>query len=167
MVEDDDVDVFGASYSNRTVLLNVSGCSSFCCLRSSFTYVDVPHSVLFVLFLSSPDATACRPAISSSLTRSVSTSAAPFSSRQMRPSVDPPSVSRALFFSLSFVLVDTTHQHSTHNQHIAHISRTVLSTSVVVSVLIVSQHSCSSSGRTVLHGLHAYLWFKEKNRFTS
>ena len=61
--------------------------------------------------------------------------------------------------------VDITHQHSTHNQHIAHISRTVLSTSVVVSVLIVSQRSCSSSGRTVLHGLHAYLWLKEKNRY--
>ena len=60
--------------------------------------------------------------------------------------------------------VDITHQHSTHNQHIAHISRTVLSTSVVVSVLIVRQRSCSSSGRTVLHGLHAC--FKEKNRFT-
>ena len=61
--------------------------------------------------------------------------------------------------------VDITHQHSTHNQHIAHISRTVLSTSVVVSVLIVSQRSCSSSGRTVLHGLHAYLWLKKKEHF--
>ena len=64
------------------------------------------------------------------------------------------------------LFVDITHQHSTHNQHIAHISRTVLSTSVVVSVLIVSQRSCSSSGRTVLHGLHAYLWLKKKSTFT-
>ena len=71
-----------------------------------------------------------------------------------------------LFYSITLPLVDITHQHSTHNQHIAHISRTVLSTSVVVSVLIVSQRSCSSSGRTVLHGLHAYLWLKKKSTFT-
>ena len=63
--------------------------------------------------------------------------------------------------------VNITNQHSTHSQHIAHISRTVFSTSVVVSVLIISQRSCSSSGRTVLHRPHAYLWLKEKNRFTA
>ena len=39
--------------------------------------------------------------------------------------------------------VDTTHQHFTHNQHIAHTSTAVFSTSVVVPVPLVSQCLCS------------------------
>ena len=42
-----------ASCPNRTVFLNLSGC---CCLWSSFTNLDVSHSVLFVLVF--PDVTA-------------------------------------------------------------------------------------------------------------
>ena len=34
-------------------------------------------------------------------------------------------------------------------------------TTVVVSVLIISQRSCSSSGRTVLHRPRAYFWLQE------
>ena len=83
-----------------------------------------------------------------------------------RTNMEWSSVAALNFTCFLFFRVDITHQHSTHNQHIAHISRTVLSTSVVVSVLIVSQRSCSSSGRTVLHGLHAYLWLKKKSTFT-
>ena len=40
------------------------------------------------------------------------------------------------------VLTDITHQHFTHNEHIALISTAVFSISVVVSVFIVSQCQC-------------------------
>ena len=53
------------------------------CLRSSFAIVDVSHSVLFVFFSSSPDATACRSDISSSFPGSMDTPPAPRSTRAL------------------------------------------------------------------------------------
>ena len=41
--------------------------------------------------------------------------------------------------------VDITHQHFTHDQHVAHTSTAIFSTSVVVPVFLVSQCLCSHS----------------------
>ena len=54
--------------------------------------------------------------------------------------------------------VDITHQHFTHNRHIAHTSTAVFSTSVVVSVCV----RFSSSGHAVLHRPHVHLWLKKR-----
>ena len=74
MVEDDDV--FGASCSNRTVFLNLSVCSSF-----AVSDLHLPISMSLILFSSSclsssPDATARRSAICSSVPGSIGTSPA-------------------------------------------------------------------------------------------
>ena len=82
MVEDDDVDGFGASCSNRTALLNRSGCSF-----SAVSDHLLPMWMSLILFSScwlssSPDATACRSAICSFL-GSTGTSPAPHSARPL------------------------------------------------------------------------------------
>ena len=110
--DDDDVvvvvddDVFGAPFSDRTVLLNLSGCSSF-----AVSALHLPTWMSLILssscwFSSSPDATPCRARhlfIFHRFHRHIRcTFDAPFSSLRMRPSVCQTSVSRSLFFS--FVL---------------------------------------------------------------
>ena len=54
-------DAFGASCSNRTVFVHLSGCSSFA-VSDPLANVDVSHYVLFVDLSPSPDATHVDPA---------------------------------------------------------------------------------------------------------
>ena len=71
---DENDDVFGASCSNRTVFLNLSGCSSFAVsdpLSPMWTSLILFSSCCFS---SSPDAAACRSATCSSFLGSTSTS---------------------------------------------------------------------------------------------
>ena len=63
-----------------------------------------------------------------------------------------------------------THQHLTHNQHVAHISTAVFSTSVAVSVLIFSQCSCLLLvfwTHSVTWTAHSSVWVKKKNNLTN
>ena len=81
VVEDDDV--FGASCSKRTVFLNFSGCSSFAVSGPLF-----PMWMSLIMFSScclsaSPDATACRSAISSTFLGSTGTSSEPLATRAL------------------------------------------------------------------------------------
>ena len=102
--EGDDVDAFGVFCSNRTALLDLSGCASFIVLAPLLPMWTSLILFSSCWFFSSPDATACRFDICSSFPGSKGTSApctsdAPCSSRRMQPSVDQPSVSQALFCS--------------------------------------------------------------------